>query len=129
MKRLALAIVTAFALGGLVGASALLAPRPADESDAGRNAGAKPVLTEVRWAFVLDQWGTGKAFQCAAADCGSEVSVYLRAKIGFCNCTTGVADDEELERVADLDLLGAEYAARAPGQAITGGPMRARSRP
>jgi hypothetical protein len=33
--------------------------------------------------------------------------LYLRAKIGFCNCTTGVADDEELARVSDLELIGA----------------------
>ena len=54
----------------------------------------------------MDQWGKGKAFQCKAADCGTEVNLYLRAKIGFCNCTTGVADDEELERLSDFDLMG-----------------------
>jgi len=51
--------------------------------------------------------GKGKAFQCKAADCGTEINLYLRAKIGFCNCTTGVADDEELERLSDFDLIGA----------------------
>ena len=34
------------------------------------------------------------------------MTLYVRAKIGFCNCTTGVADDAELERIGDLDLLG-----------------------
>ena len=56
----------------------------------------RPVWTEVGWPFPLDQWGRGRAFQCKAADCGREVKLYLRAKIGFCNCATGVADDAEL---------------------------------
>src|SRR5712691_12286880 len=60
--------------------------------------------TEVKWPFPLDQWGTGRAFQCRAADCGAEVNLYLRAKLGFCNCTTGVSDDTELDRVGDLEL-------------------------
>ena len=47
-----------------------------------------------------------------AADCGTEVNIYIRAKIGFCNCTTGVADDEELDRISDFDLFGNELAAR-----------------
>ena len=54
-----------------------------------------PVWAEVQWPFPIDEWGTGKVFQCSAADCGAEVSVYIRAKLGFCNCTTGVADDAD----------------------------------
>ena len=65
-----------------------------------------PVWTEVAWPFPIDQWGKGKAFRCKAADCGAEVNLYLRAKIGFCNCTTGVADDEDLDRMGDLVLVG-----------------------
>src|SRR4051812_31667482 len=59
------------------------------------------VWSEVAWPFPMDQWGKGKAFTCKAADCGAEVTVYIRAKIGFCNCSTGVADDEELDRISD----------------------------
>src|SRR5436309_836410 len=55
-----------------------------------------PIWTEVPWPFPMDQWGKGKAFSCTAADCGAPVTVYIRAKIGFCNCSTGVADDQEL---------------------------------
>jgi hypothetical protein len=87
-----------------------------------------PVWTEVKWPFPIDQWGTGKAFHCAAADCGTDVDLYLRAKIGFCNCATGVADDEELERVADLDLFGDRRAAAGDGRAITVRWMKGRSR-
>ena len=46
---------------------------------------ARQAWTEIDWPFLLDQWGTGKAFRCRALDCGSDVEVYLRAKIGFCN--------------------------------------------
>jgi hypothetical protein len=76
----------------------------------------------------MDQWGKGKAFQCKAADCGSEVNLYLRAKIGFCNCTTGVADDEELERLSDFDLLGGELLPLGAGRSIMVGWMQGRSR-
>lgn len=65
-----------------------------------------PLWTEVTWPFPADQWSKGKAFRCKAADCGSEVSIYLRAKIGFCNCATGVADDEDVDRMGDLVLVG-----------------------
>jgi hypothetical protein len=34
------------------------------------------------------------------------VHVYLRAKIGFCNCTTGVADDDDVDRMGDIVLVG-----------------------
>src|SRR5215475_7565730 len=64
-----------------------------------------PSWNEVSWPFPMDQWGMGKAFVCKAAECGAEVTVYIRAKIGFCNCTTGVADDDELDRVSDFDLF------------------------
>jgi hypothetical protein len=65
-----------------------------------------PVWTEMAWPFPTDPWGKGKAFRCKAADCGTEVNVYLRAKIGFCNCTTGVADDDDVDRMGDLALVG-----------------------
>ena len=65
-----------------------------------------PAWTEIAWPFPNDPWGKGKAFRCRAADCGAEVKVYLRAKIGFCNCTTGVADDDDVDRMGDLVLVG-----------------------
>jgi len=43
----------------------------------------------------MDQWGLGKAFVCMPADCGVKVDIYVRPKIGFCNCATGVSDDAE----------------------------------
>jgi len=88
----------------------------------------EPVWTEVPWPFPIDQWGKGKAFVCKAADCGTQVTVYIRAKIGFCNCSTGVADDEELDRISDFDLIGTQVVARAPGRPIAIAWMKGRSR-
>jgi hypothetical protein len=88
-----------------------------------------PSFTEERWPFLMDQWGLGHAYRCAAEDCGTEVEVYLRAKIGFCNCTTGVSDDAELERVADLELLNESFSAPGAGHEITVAWMKGRSRP
>jgi hypothetical protein len=84
--------------------------------------------TEVQWPFPLDQFGRGKAFQCAAAECGAPIQLYVRAKIGFCNCTTGVADDDELERIGDLELLGGKVAAQGDGRPIAVAWMKGRSR-
>ena len=88
----------------------------------------EPVWTEAAWPFPIDQWGQGWAYQCKAADCGVDVNLYLRPKIGYCNCQTGVADDAELERVSDLDLVGSERSALAHGQPITVHWMKGRSR-
>jgi hypothetical protein len=85
--------------------------------------------TEVKWPFPLDQWGIGRAFRCAASACGFEVNLYLRPKIGFCNCTTGVSDDAELERVGDLEILSERFVGTSAGHAITVGWMSGRSRP
>jgi hypothetical protein len=82
----------------------------------------------VKWPFPLDQWGTGRAFRCDAADCGVDVNLYLRPKIGFCNCTDGVYDDNELDRVGDLELLGPQFSGLAEGRAISVGWMKGRSR-
>jgi hypothetical protein len=87
------------------------------------------VWTEVAWPFLPDEWGKGKAFHCRAADCGAEVNVYIRAKLGFCNCTTGVADDEELERLSDFHLMGDKIAVLADGRPIAVAWMKGRSRP
>ena len=97
--------------------------------DAATVGATRPVWNEVKWPFPLDQWGVGKAFRCAAADCGVEISLYLRAKIGFCNCATGVADDAELDRVGDLELYSDKWAGLAGGREIKVGSMKGRSRP
>jgi len=116
MKRLAAAMAVAMAC--------LIA------GDASRASAAspEPAWAEVPWPFPMDQWGKGKAFTCTAADCGTQVTVYIRAKIGFCNCATGVADDAELDRISDFDLIGSHASAQTPGRPITVGSMNGRSR-
>jgi hypothetical protein len=87
----------------------------------------RPVWTETDWPFGADPWGKGKAFRCKADDCGGEVQLYVRAKLGFCNCATGVADDGDLEQMGDLALIGKATPIGA-GKEIIVGPMRGRSR-
>ncbi len=86
-----------------------------------------PVWSEVSWPFPVDPWGKGKSFRCNADDCGVEVTVHLRAKIGFCDCTKGVADDDDLDRMGDTTLLG-DVSPLAPGRQISIAWMKGRSR-
>jgi hypothetical protein len=89
---------------------------------------AQSNFVEIKWPFPRDMWGDGRAFRCAAADCGVEVSLYLRPKIGFCNCDTGVADEAELDRVADLELFSPKFVGLTNGDDIRVGWMRGLSR-
>jgi len=80
------------------------------------------------WPFPIDQWGTGRAFRCSGGACGAGLHLYLRAKIGFCKCATGVSDDDEIDRVGDTELLGSDYKPLAPGHAIEAGLLTGRAR-
>ena len=82
----------------------------------------------MQWSRPIDEWGKGKAFRCAAADCGVEVNLYVRAKIGFCNCKTGVSDDDELNRLSDFGLMGERPSVLGPGRPIDVAWMKGRSR-
>jgi len=83
---------------------------------------------EIAWPFPRDGWPAGRAFRCHAAACGGEVEVYVRPKIGFCNCDSGVADDDEVDRVADLDLMSERFVPREPGHVIRVADMQGRIR-
>jgi hypothetical protein len=83
---------------------------------------------EIAWPFPRDGWPAGRAFHCATAVCGDGVEVYVRPKIGFCNCDSGVADDDEVDRVADLDLMSERFAPLAPGDVIEVADMPGRLR-
>jgi hypothetical protein len=87
-----------------------------------------PVWTEANWPFPMDPWGKGTAFRCKAADCGSEVQLYVRAKLGFCNCVSGIADDTDLEQMGDLAMIGGEVEPLGVGRQIKVGSMHGRSR-
>jgi hypothetical protein len=128
MKRTAVvAAVVGFGLGALVGASAYFA-WPLQGRSKTVVTPSHPVWTEVQWPFPMDEWGRGKAFRCEAADCGVEVNFYIRAKIGFCNCTTGVSDDDELDRLSDFSLMGEKPSVLGPGHPIRVAWMKGRSR-
>jgi hypothetical protein len=121
-----LIVAAAFTLGGLAGAFALLAQTRGSEAT---TTASDSAWREVAWPFPMDQWGKGTAFECRASGCGADVTVYLRAKIGFCNCKGGLADDTDLDRVSDFDLFGGALYAQAPGQPISVAWLKGRVRP
>ena len=75
---------------------------------------------EVKWPFPIDQWGTGRAVACKPADYGAEVTLYRRAKLGSCNCTTGIAEDADLDRMSDFDLIGGQVSPLAGRPIVVG---------
>jgi hypothetical protein len=105
----------AIAIGALSGVAAYVSARPGVDG-----------WREIGWPFPRDGWPAGRAFRCDS--CG-EVELYLRPKAGFCNCDTGVADDDEVDRVADLDLLSPRFRSLEPGKEvhIAGMPGRIRA--
>src|SRR5215471_14331630 len=127
MRSTPLVIVLGVALAGLLAGDAMTVGVKPQSSDTAKVMPAS--WNEIKWPFPLDQWGTGRAFQCSAGDCGSEVNLYLRPKLGFCNCTTGVSDDAELDRVGDLELLSNKFDGLRDGQSVSVGWMKGRSRP
>jgi len=78
---------------------------------------------EIAWPFPRDGWPAGKAFR------SGDVEVYVRPKIGFCNCDVGVADDDEVDRVADLDLISERFAPLEAGRVVRIAEMPGRLRP
>jgi len=122
IKRIA-TVAAVVLVAGIGGYALFLAATPPAETHRG-----PPVWTEAAWPFPIDQWGQGWAYQCKAVDCGVSINLYLRPKIGFCNCQTGVADDEELDRVSDIELVGSDGSALGPGRSIAVHWMKGRSR-
>jgi hypothetical protein len=115
--RRALPIAFVVAVCALSGVAAYVAARPAAAG-----------WQEIAWPFPRDGWPAGRAFRCNTALCGEAIELYVRPKIGFCNCDSGVADDEEVDRVADLDLISARFVALEPGRAVQVAGMRGRIR-
>src|SRR5580698_8289846 len=110
------------AIGALSGAAAFQYAR------SGAGVGESDHWREIAWPFPRDGWPAGRAFHCDASACGNEVEVYVRPKIGFCNCDSGVADDDEVDRVADLDLISARFVALEPGNVVQVAGMSGRIR-
>jgi len=109
--------VVALALGALSGGAAY--------DNASPRAGG---WQEIAWPFPRDGWPAGRAFRCGVVACGDAVEIYVRPKIGFCNCDSGVADDDEVDRVADLDLMSERFAPREAGRVVRVADMAGRIR-
>jgi hypothetical protein len=86
-----------------------------------------PAWQEIAWPFPRDGWPAGRAFRCGDARCAG-LEVYVRPKIGFCNCDAGVADDDEVDRVADIDLISPRFAPLAAGTTVRLADMAGRVR-
>lgn len=117
MRRLPVIVLAALAIGALSGVAAFEHARPQAEA-----------WQEIAWPFPRDGWPAGRAFRCKGESCGDDVELYVRPKIGFCNCDSGVADDDEVDRVADLDLLSEHFRALEPGQVVQVASMPGRIR-
>jgi hypothetical protein len=113
MKRWPAILAAVIALGALPGRAAVETARPA--------------WREIAWPFPRDGWPAGRAFRCSDAGCGG-IEVYIRPKLGFCNCDRGVADDDEVDRVSDLDLISPRFAPLRPGEPIRVADMSGRAR-
>jgi hypothetical protein len=121
-----LAIAAALAILLAIGGSAALLGRKAPEPPR-LVVGNRSVWAEVAWPFPLDQWGRGLAFRCKPVDCGSNINLYLRVKIGFCNCASDI-DDDEVDRVGDTNLIGGERTALGASRPLRAHGMHGRSR-
>lgn len=112
MRRAAVIAIGIVALGVLSGSAAYQRATPAGGE-----------WREIAWPFPRDGWPAGKAFR------SGDVEVYVRPKIGFCNCDTGVADDDEVDRVADLDLISENFVPLEAGRVLNLADMQGRIRP
>jgi hypothetical protein len=123
-RTVALAAAAALAIGGALVAFAPSALGPGSAApDVARSA-----WTEAQWPFPKDPWGRGRAFRCGPAECAAEVNLYLRAKLGFCNCVTGIADDSDLDGMGDVALVGGAVAPLGDGRPVAIGWMKGRAR-
>ena len=116
--RLGAVLGLAVAAAGAVGA----VPR------AGQTSAGQVGWQETLWPFPRDAWPVGRAFRCGGAGCGGAMEVYIRPKVGFCNCATGVSGDAEVDGVSDLDMLSPEFRPRAAGQPAAAAGMAGRTR-
>jgi hypothetical protein len=121
MRRWPIIVSIALALGALSGAAAYQQVGPRQDQ-------RQAEWREIAWPFPRDGWPAGKAFRCDTAACGREVAIYVRPKIGFCNCDRGVEDDDEVDRVADVDLINERFVPLRTGQVIRVADMPGRIR-
>ncbi len=107
-------VILAAALCGVASGGLLVRHFGPAASSQMASGGAKWV--DAAWAFSRDGWPNGRGFECDAVQCGVKVSLYARMKRGFCSCETGVADDDEIDRVGDVDLVARDFKAIGAGE-------------
>ncbi len=83
---------------------------------------------EISWPLSPTPWWPSKAFVCTSATCGGDMTLYVRVKVGFCNCAEGIADDGELERIADFADLSRRHEPLADGKPIVLAGLKGRVR-
>jgi hypothetical protein len=115
-------------VGAVLLASLVAGGATAGKAVLGSADGMPATWTEVAWPFLYDAWGNGRAWRCPAAACGVDVGIYVRPKVGFCNCTVGVADDDEIDRVGDVSMIDDHYRPLEPGKPAAIGDMPGRAR-
>jgi hypothetical protein len=121
----AAALVLAVGLAGFVARDGV-----ATGDSTGRPALDRAVWSETAWPFLRDQWGGGRALRCLGAPCDEGSRLYLRAKVGFCDCFNHVEDDDDIDRLTDFDLIGGDRVVPlGPGRrlALAAGPARLRA--
>ncbi len=75
------------------------------------------------WPFPPDPWPPGHAWT------GNDLDVYVRLKPGLCSdCETGIATDEAVDRIVDIDRLDPRFRAAGPGNRIRLTDMTGRAR-
>ena len=73
-------------------------------------------------------WGKAKRSGARRPIAEPRWHLHIRAKLSFCNCTTGVSDDDELNRLSDFSLIGDRFSVLGPGHPITVAWMKGRIR-
>jgi hypothetical protein len=116
MRRLVVILGAVLCVGALSGVAAYDNARP-----------QVPDWREIAWPLPRDGWPAGRAFRCGVS-CDGDIELYVRPKIGFCNCDSGVADDDEVDRVADLDLITERFVPQAAGEVVRVAKMPGRIR-
>jgi hypothetical protein len=126
MRGVPAIVVAALGIGALSGAGLHDSAWP--QAITAEIASRASAWQEIVWPYPRDGWPAGRAFRCAAAACGDDVELYVRPKLGFCNCDSGVADDDEVDRVADLDLISERFVPREIGRMVRVAEMPGRLR-
>ena len=97
-------------------------------ANAGETDKAARVWSDMKWPLAFDPWPPGRAFHCSKADCGAGIELYVRPKLGFCNCTVGITGDSEIDQVGDLAAIGPDFVPTSASHSVVVGDMKGLAR-